>query len=228
VGAGLADKDAMLVSIALFAAGFPLAVAVERLILQLARMPLSDWLHADEVPEPRTLPWQTPRWRGVLARAFALSLPLLLLVTALGFESWDALVAGVVVVALVTCCATDLLAYRVANAVTLPALAVVLVAAGATGRPELTDALAGMAACGGSMLGVAVLTRGGLGGGDVKLVALIGAALGLPEALFALGGGIVVGSLVVIVLHAMRRLQRGDVFPYAPFLSVAALVVYLI
>jgi prepilin signal peptidase PulO-like enzyme (type II secretory pathway) len=118
-----------------------------------------------------------------------------------------------------------LLAYRVPNIVTMPALALVLAASAVSGTPDLVDASLGLVACGGAMLVVAGLTRGGLGGGDVKLVALIGAALGLPEALYALGAGIVAGSLVVIALHAMGALRRGDVFPYAPFLSVAALVV---
>ncbi len=214
----------MLSSIAVLAAGLPLAVVLERLILRLASMPFSALYQADAAA-PRVLPWHAPRWRDGIARGFALCLPLLLALTALRFETPDALVAGVVVVVLVVCCATDLLAYRVPNIVTMPALALVLAASAVSGTPDLVDASLGLVACGGAMLVVAVLTRGGLGGGDVKLVALIGAALGLPEALYALGAGIVAGSLVVIALHAMGGLRRGDVFPYAPFLSVAALVV---
>ena len=214
----------MLSSIAVLAAGLPLAVVLERLILRLTSAPFSALFQSDAVA-PRVLPWQTPHWRERLSRTFALSLPLLLALTALRFETPNAFVAGVVVVALVVCCATDLLAYRVPNMVTMPALAVILTAAALSGMPELLDATLGLAACGGAMLVVAVLTRGGLGGGDVKLVALIGAALGLPEAPIALGAGIVAGSLVVIALHATGALRRGDVFPYTPFLSVAALVV---
>ena len=213
----------MLSSIAVLAAGLPLAVVLERLILRLASVPFSALFQADTVT-PRVLPWQGPRWRDAIARTFALSLPLLLALTVLRFEAPDIFVAGVVVVALVVCCATDLLAYRVPNIVTVPALALVLAAAAISGMPELLEAWLGLVACGGAMLAVAVLTRGGLGGGDVKLVALIGAALGMPEALVALGVGIVVGSLVVIALHATGALRRGDVFPYAPFLSAAALV----
>jgi len=214
----------MLSSIAILAAGLPLAVVLERLILRLTTMPFSTLFQGDALA-PRVLPWQTLRWRERLARTFALSLPLLLALTALRFEPPDVLVAGVVVVALVVCCATDLLAYRVPNIVTIPALAFVLMAAAVSGIPQLVDASLGLAVCGGAMLVVAVLSRGGLGGGDVRLVALIGAALGLPEAPIALGAGIFTGSLVVIALHFTHALRRGDVFPYAPFLSVAALVV---
>jgi leader peptidase (prepilin peptidase) / N-methyltransferase len=213
----------MLSSIAVLAAGLPLAVVLERLILRLASVPFSA-LFQPEAVAPRVLPWQAARWRDAIARTFALSLPLLLALTALRFETPDVFVATIVVVALVLCCATDLLAYRVPNIVTMPALALVLAAAALAGTPELIDASLGLVACGGAMLLVAVLTRGGLGGGDVKLVALIGAALGLPGALIALAAGIVVGSLAVIALHAIGALRRGDVFPYAPFLSVAALI----
>ena len=214
----------MLSSIAVLAAGLPLAVVLERLILRLASVPFGALFEPDTVA-PRVLPWQTPRWRERLARTVALILPLLLALTALRFEPPEVFVAGVVVIALVVCCATDLLAYRVPNIVTMPALTVVLAAAAISGMPELLNASLGLVACGGAMLVVAVLSRGGLGGGDVKLVALIGAALGLPEALIPLGAGIVAGSLVVIALHVTGRLRRGDVFPYAPFLSVAGLVV---
>ena len=214
----------MLPSIAVLAAGLPLAVVLERLILRLASVPFSALFQAEAVA-PRVLPWQAPRWRDAISRTFALSLPLLLALTALRFDTPDVFVAGIVVVALVLCCATDLLAYRVPNIVTMPALAIVLAWAAISGTPELLDASLGLAACGGAMLVVAVITRGSLGGGDVKLVALIGASLGLPGALFALGAGIVAGSLIVIALHAIAALRRGDVFPYAPFLSVAALVV---
>ena len=183
------DKKSMLSSIAVLAASLPLAIVLERLILRLASVPFSALFQPDAVA-PRILTWQTPRWRDAMARTFALILPLLLALTALRFEPPDVFVAGVVVAALVVCCATDLLAYRVPNIVTIPALVVVLTAAALSGMSELLDA-----------------------------------TLGLPVAPLALGAGIVAGSLVVIALQATGELKRGDVFPYAPFLSIAALVV---
>jgi leader peptidase (prepilin peptidase)/N-methyltransferase len=207
----------MLSSIAVAAAGLPVALATERAIVRLAATPVAS----------PALPWQTPGVRATMARIFAVALVLVLLSIAIRFPAADAAVTGVVATALLICCATDLLAYRVPNIVTMPALAVVLGAAALGAAPALGEALLGAGACGGALLAVALATRGGLGGGDVKLVVLIGAALGVPAALFALAAGIVAGSTMVIALHATRRLQRSDVFPYAPFLSIAALVTLL-
>ena len=190
----VADKHSMLSSIAVIAAaGVPVVLVTERAIARLAIVPSG-------VPAPlRALPWQTPQARSFLFRFFALVLPLILLLVFARFPASEAAVVAVVAAGLLTCCATDLLAYRVPDVVTLPVLGLGLIAAALSGHGELRDASLGMATCGGGLLIIALLTRGGLGGGDVKLAAMIGTALGLPESLFALAAGIVAGSLIVNV-----------------------------
>ncbi|HEX5140769.1 MAG TPA: A24 family peptidase [Dehalococcoidia bacterium] len=211
-----------------FAAGVPVAVAARRIIQELSVEPATlAWIDRP-APSLQALPWQAAAWREPLCRAFAWSLPLLLLLVALRFDVPDGFVAAVTATALVICCATDLLAYRVPNVVTLPALLVVLVAAGVEGLQPFLECALTASICAVAFGAIALITRGGLGGGDVKLVALIGAALGLPAGPIALAAGIVAGSVMVIVLHATRRLGRDDVFPFAPFLSVAALIVLFV
>ena len=61
---------------------------------------------------------------------------------------------------------------------TLPGLGWVLGASAFLGWPRVADAFLGVSLCGGLLLISAVISRGSIGGGDVKLMAVIGASLG--------------------------------------------------
>jgi prepilin signal peptidase PulO-like enzyme (type II secretory pathway) len=95
------------------------------------------------------------------------------------------------------------------------------------GDPGIASSVAGATMAGGLLLAAAIVTKGGLGGGDVKLGALLGAALGLPVAAFALAEGILLGGGFVICLFAMGRLERTQAFPFAPFLALSGLAYLL-
>jgi len=89
------------------------------------------------------------------------------------------------------------------------AIYVVLVAA-ISGLPALARALLGAAIAGLLILVLAIVSRGGIGGGDLKLMVAIGAALGWELALTVFVGSQVVGLLVILVLSIVRkRIFRG-------------------
>ncbi|MSO47036.1 MAG: prepilin peptidase [Thermoleophilia bacterium] len=92
----------------------------------------------------------------------------------------------------------------------------------ALGRPEaLVDHLLAAAIAGGLALGVALVSRGGFGLGDVKLVAMFGIAIGpsLPLAIVIGFGVAVLVALPVLLLRGRRA-----TVPLVPFLAVGALV----
>jgi len=68
--------------------------------------------------------------------------------------------------------------------------------------------------------------REGMGGGDIKLLAMIGGFLGWQSLLFVIFASSIMGSLVGI--GAMLKQKKGGktVLPYGPFLALAA-VIYL-
>lgn len=68
--------------------------------------------------------------------------------------------------------------------------------------------------------------RSGMGGGDVKLLAMIGAFLGWQSLLFVIFTSSLSGSLVGII--AMFRQQKGGQtrIPFGPFLALAAMLFY--
>lgn len=75
----------------------------------------------------------------------------------------------------------------------------------------------------GLFLLAAILRPGELGGGDVKLAALIGLVVGFPGVIWALGLGILAGGLVSAILILILK-NKKTIIPYAPFLSAGAIV----
>ena len=74
---------------------------------------------------------------------------------------------------------------------------------------------------------IAVVSRGGMGFGDVKLAALIGLVTGFPLVIVALIMGMILGGLVAVVLLGFKIKKRKEAMPFGPFLAVAAIVTLL-
>ncbi len=86
------------------------------------------------------------------------------------------------------------------------------------------DGLWGFLVGGGLMLVIFYFSRGGMGGGDVKLAALLGLWLGLSGTIVALLLGFVSGALVGLTLVLLGLRKRRDALPFAPFLNLGVLI----
>ncbi len=71
------------------------------------------------------------------------------------------------------------------------------------------------------------LGRTGLGGGDIKLAGLIGAALGAGGGLVAAFVGIMLGGVVAAALLVSGRRRFGEYLPFGPFLAAGGVVAAL-
>lgn len=93
--------------------------------------------------------------------------------------------------------------------------------------PDLLRALAGMALLATFYLALALVSRGGLGAGDVKLGGLLGLALGWhswPALVTATFLGWLTAALVWAALRLSRRRAKDALLPMGPFLLVGALL----
>jgi leader peptidase (prepilin peptidase)/N-methyltransferase len=123
---------------------------------------------------------------------------------------WCALLP--LLVALATIVVTDLACRRIADAVTLPGIVYgVVLAALFPGGRSLAEAMLGVMVGGGVVLLLAVISGGKIGGGDIKLTAMLGSVLGWKETLlvFALSQ-ILGGAVALVLLVAGRRGRRAD------------------
>ncbi len=74
---------------------------------------------------------------------------------------------------------------------------------------------------------IAIISRGGMGWGDVKLAALIGLATGFPLVIVAIIMAAILGGVVAVALVIARRKKRRETVPFGPFLALAAMVTLL-
>ncbi|MFC1847600.1 prepilin peptidase [Chloroflexota bacterium] len=72
-----------------------------------------------------------------------------------------------------------------------------------------------------------VISRGGMGMGDVKLAALIGLMTGFPLIIVALLISWISGGLVAAILLALKIKKRKDTIPSATFMAIATMVTLL-
>jgi prepilin signal peptidase PulO-like enzyme (type II secretory pathway) len=215
----------MMEAFAFFLLGLPLAYLGSRLVIHLTDF--EEKLEEGEEPNP-ALPWQVAPWPGRVRWSVMLSLPVFTAVAGSRFDVLPALLISLLLGALLVCTATDLLRYRVPNVITYPSIVLALVAAVVMPDADLKGAVIAALLGGGMFLLLAIVTRGGLGLGDVKLAVLIGAMLGLPAAYLALFYGVLAGGVIIFLLFAAGVVRRKEPVPYAPFLALAAIGVALL
>ncbi len=124
---------------------------------------------------------------------------------------------------------TDLRMRLIPDVITLPALIYALVLAVVSGRnPTLLEAAIGALVGGGLVLLVAIVSRGGMGGGDVKLTAMLGAALGWRGALVALALSQLAGAVIVLGLLVVRRQRPARHLPIGALIALfgSTLLIY--
>ena len=108
--------------------------------------------------------------------------------------------------------------------ISLPGIGVGLIASALVLPPTLLDAAAAAALGWGLFYGIALVSRGGMGGGDVKLIAMIGAFLGWKKMLLTILLAALSGSLVGVALMLFFGKGRKYAVPFGPFLSAGAVV----
>jgi leader peptidase (prepilin peptidase)/N-methyltransferase len=135
---------------------------------------------------------------------------------------YAAFVAALIVVSFI-----DLDHQIIPDVISLPGIVVGLVASVLGQGPPLLDSLLGALVGGGILYAVAVgyhafTGREGMGGGDIKLLAMIGAFLGWRGVLLSLIIGSFTGAVVGISLILVRRTDSRVPIPFGPFLALGA------
>lgn len=145
---------------------------------------------------------------------------------------WTLLEYLILVFGLVTVSFIDLDHYILPDVFTLPGIIIGLIGAAINPEREFLSALIGFVLGGGFLWAIAYLylvirKQDGMGGGDIKLLAWIGAVLGWPSVPFVILSSSVVGSLAGVFM--MRKSKQGlkTMLPYGPFLAFGA-VLYLL
>jgi len=88
-------------------------------------------------------------------------------------------------------------------------------------------ALYGTLAFGGLMFAIAVISKGGMGGGDVKLAAVIGAFTGVTGSAVTLLMASLLGAIFGLGVMAVKKTGRKTPIKFGPFLAMSAYIAFL-
>ena len=78
--------------------------------------------------------------------------------------------------------------------------------------------------CGAGCAETTGLGAEGMGGGDIKLLAMIGAFLGWKPVLLTMLIGAILGAIVGVALIVFKVLRRDQYLPFGPFLAFGAII----
>ncbi len=137
------------------------------------------------------------------------------------------IVAAALLAALLAITAIDLVHQIIPDVITLPGILSGVIANLATGRVPWLESVLGIVVGGGIFLVIILASRGGMGGGDMKLGAMLGAFLGWKLGLLAILLGVLSGGVVALCLLILGRKGRKEAIPFGPFLALGGAVTFL-
>ena len=134
------------------------------------------------------------------------------------------MLAAIFLLALMT--VTDFEQYMLFDAMTLSLALIGAIRVWQMGL-NVQDCVAASAIGGGIFLLLAVLSKGALGGGDVKLIAALGLWLGCEKILSVVLIGTVSAGIVALLLILAKKKDRKSYFAYGPYFALAAIYILL-
>ncbi len=127
----------------------------------------------------------------------------------------------------------DLDTFTIPDVITLPGMVAGLGASFLLPRMGILRSAVGLVTGGGILFVVAIgyqmlRKREGIGGGDIKLLAMVGAFTGWQGCLFTIFGASLTGSIVGLAIMIRRRSGTQTPIPFGPFLSLASFLYVLV
>jgi leader peptidase (prepilin peptidase)/N-methyltransferase len=142
----------------------------------------------------------------------------------LSYLIYFAFVAALIVITVI-----DLYHQIVPDAISLPGIGIGLLTSFVNPHITFLHSLIGVILGGGSLFLVATLyqwlfRREGMGGGDVKLLAMIGAFLGWKAVILTILSSSLIGSIAGILIMVLKGKTFRYAIPFGPFLSLGAVI----
>ncbi|OGP90924.1 MAG: peptidase A24 [Deltaproteobacteria bacterium RBG_16_47_11] len=131
--------------------------------------------------------------------------------------------------ALIVITVIDLYHQIIPDVISLPGIGVGLLASLILPQITFLNSILGVLLGGGSLFGVATIyyrlfKREGMGGGDVKLLAMIGAFLGWKAVILTILSSSLIGSITGIVVILVKGKDFRYAIPFGPFLSLGSVL----
>jgi len=92
-------------------------------------------------------------------------------------------------------------------------------------KTDMIPGILGFLAGGGLFLLIAIISNGAMGGGDIKLMAVLGLFFGWKLVLLIAFISFVIGAVISIALMAAKTKGLKDNIPFGPFIALSAFIV---
>ncbi|GAA0429609.1 A24 family peptidase [Lentibacillus halophilus] len=73
---------------------------------------------------------------------------------------------------------------------------------------------------------IILISRGGMGAGDMKLFGVLGVVFGLEKIILTFFLATMIGAVIGLLMLLLQRTQRGQAIPFGPYIVVAAVLAY--
>lgn len=146
--------------------------------------------------------------------------PILFFSSAILFNMTDDLFLMAAIFLLLLMTVTDFEQYMLFDAMTLP---LAIIGAIYSWQTNFLDCAAASIVGGGFFLLLAIISKGSLGGGDVKLIAALGLWLGSENLLNVVMYGTIAGGLAAVLMILAKQKDRKSYFAYGPYFALTAI-----
>ena len=89
---------------------------------------------------------------------------------------------------------------------------------------NLVNSLIGLSLSGLIFLTILIVSKGGMGGGDVKLIGTLGFILGVPRIFLNIFLSFLTGGIISIFLLVFKIKERKDPIPFGPFIILGFII----
>ena len=137
---------------------------------------------------------------------------------------WPAWRIAPILIALAFIVVSDLYLRIIPNRITIPLILYTLLASLPSGASAFGRAVLGAVVCGLVILLLAIVSRGGIGGGDLKLMVAVGGALGWQSGLIVFVLSQVVALIGAVALSIARRTILRGWLPIGAIIAALAAV----
>lgn len=140
----------------------------------------------------------------------------------------DALIYFILICAFIIVIYIDLDHQIIPDSISLPGIPLGFAASFFLDRLSYIDSIIGILLGGGLLFGIAwayylITHKEGMGGGDIKLLAMIGAFLGWQGVCFTVFIASITGTIAGVLLMLLARKDLKFALPFGPFLSIGAI-----
>lgn len=151
------------------------------------------------------------------------------LILFLKYPIWEYLIYFVFFSSLLVITFIDLKHQIIPDIISLPGIGIGFLSSFVLSRISYLDSFLGIVLGGGILYGVTliyylVMKTEGMGGGDIKLLAMIGAFLGSKAVLVTIFVSAFIGSVAGLTIIVLKGKSRKYAIPYGPFLALGATI----